>query len=398
MTVLPSFPFTPGPASEPPPEYDRYRAQNELPWVTLSSGRPARVVTRYADVRAVLSDKRFSRGAYTGTLFARENDSLPLVTTDGELHQRRRGSVAAAFTTRRVRQMRPWITELAEQRLDKLAGPVADLVRDFTVPYTMLVVCRILGVPDEDTALFRQWVDPMMSISGFTAEQVADGHRALHAYFQRLVDERKAQIERGEPAPGLITGMLSPASGECRLSPKETVVLAAAMMVAGYETTSNELGAVLHLLLRHPEWVAEIRADDGRAAPIIEEIIRYVCGNGTGGVPHVALADTPLPSGAVIREGEVVVPVPDAANRDPAVFEQPRCMNPDRGSNQHVVFGFGPHYCLGAELARLEMRIAVQRFVRRFPNATLTVPDDELKWRHTMFVRGLWGLPVALDG
>ncbi|MET0414469.1 MAG: cytochrome P450, partial [Actinoplanes sp.] len=181
-----------------------------------------------------------------------------------------------------------------------------------------------------------------------------------------------------------------------KLSPKETVVLSAGMMVAGYETTSNVMGSVLHLLLRHPKWVAEIRATPERVVPITEEIMRYICGNGTGGVPHVAMEDFPLPSGAVIREGEVVVPVPDAANRDPAVFDQPKCMNPDRDASPHVVFGFGRHYCLGAELARLEMQIGVQLFVDRFPHATVTVSDDELHWRHAMFVRGLWGLPVAL--
>lgn len=398
MTALPSFPFTPGPASEPPPEYDLCRAQAELPWVTLKDGKKARIATRWADVRAVLSDKRFSRGAYAGTLYARENETLPLVTTDGEVHDRRRGSVAAAFTARRVKQMRPWVTELAEQQLDKLTGPVADLVRDFTVPYTMLVVCRILGVPEEDTALFRQWVDPMMSISGFTPEQVADGHREMNAYFQRLVDERRTRIERGEPAAGLITEMLSPAGGAPRLSPTETVVLAAAMLVAGYETTSNEMGAVLHLLLRHPKWMAEIRENPERVGPITEEIMRYICGNGTGGIPHVALADVALPSGTVIREGDVVVPVPDAGNRDPSVFAQPHCMNPDRDANPHLVFGFGAHYCPGAELARLEIRVGVQRFLQRFPNATLTASDDELNWRHTMFVRGLWELPVVLHG
>ncbi|MBB4705911.1 cytochrome P450 [Sphaerisporangium siamense] len=364
----------------------------------LNSGREALLVARYQDVKLVLSDARFSRAAFAGTpLFARTAESLPLITTDAPEHSRRRGAVAHAFTARQVKRLRPMVEELvAEQIAAVAAGPrPADLVGGFTVPFTMRVMCRILGVPETEMSRFKPWVDPMMSIGRFPAEAVAAGHREMHDYFTDLVDGIQAALDEGRAVPGLIAEMLSPRKEERRLSRTEVITLSAGLFVAGYETTSNEMAAAVYELLRHPELLRRLRERPGDIEPVIEEVLRFLCGNGSGGVPHVATADVALSGGVVVPTGEVVVPIPDAANHDPDVFDEPRRLLPDRPDNPHVAFGFGPHYCLGAELARLEMRSGVSALFTAFPAMRLAVPEEDLSWRTDMFVRGLWELPVT---
>lgn len=391
MTEPAAFPFPVCPGLAPPPEYAEVTARAGLTGVRLSSGRDASLVTRYADVRFVLSDRRFSRSAYAGTLFARSVDSLPLVTTDAPVHSRRRSAAAHAFTARGVRAMAPMVRELAAAQAAELAaaGPGSDVIAGFTVPFALRVMCRVLGVPEDDAPLFKPWVDPMMSVSRYPADHVARCHRQFHDHFAALVD-RTAR----EPRPGLIHDLLTPRDPRRALTREEVVVLAAGLLVAGYETTSNVLAVVLHEILRAPELSRRAATPDG-LDPVLEEILRYFCGNGTGGVPHVATEEVRLPSGAVVPEGAVVVPIPDAANQDPAVFADPRRLDPDRAANPHVAFGFGAHHCLGAELARLELRVAVPALLGALPGLRVAVGPADLAWRTDMFVRGLWELPVT---
>ncbi len=398
MTDLQAFPFAVGPESEPPPEYARIREGSCPARGQLANGRAVRLVTRYDDVRQVLSDSRFSRSAYTdGTLFSRSAESLPLITTDAPEHSRRRSAVAQAFTARRVREMQSMIEDLAKVHVAELAdGPQpADLVSAFSVPFTLHVMCRILGVPEADTALFKPWVDPLMSINRYPADTVARSHEEFHGYFADLVDRTRVAIDAGARPPGLVADLLEPRNPERRLSRTETIALSAGLLIAGYETTSNELAAAVFHLLRRPELVAEVRRDPDRLPPVIEELVRYLCINGTGGVPHVATVDIPLSDGVVVKAGSVVVPIPDAANRDPEVFDEPDELRPDRVDNAHVGFGFGAHYCLGAELARLELRVGIAELLAAFPELRVAVPTAELRWRTDMFVRGPWELPVT---
>ena len=398
MTDPRSFPFPVCPAGEPPVEYAQVRQEPTLPRVRMNNGREALLVTRYRDVKHVLSDSRFSRSAFTGgALFSRTTESLPLITTDAPEHSRRRSAVAHAFTGRRVRAMRPMVRELAERQLAEITAgpPPVDLVNRFTVPFTLGVICRILGVPERDMHLFKPWVDPMMSVGRFPADEVARSHQELHAYFAGFVDVTQAAIDQSRPAPGLVAEMLAPHRPERRLSRTEVVTLAAGLLVAGYETTSNEMAAAIHQLLRRPALHDRVRRHPDRIGPVVEELLRFLCGNGTGGVPHVATVDVPLPDGVVVPAGEVVVPIPDAANRDPAVFAEPDRLRADRGDNPHVAFGYGPHYCLGAELARMEMCIGISALVCALPGLRIAVAEEELSWRTDMFVRGLWELPVT---
>jgi nocardicin N-oxygenase len=354
-------------------------------------------VTRHEDVRLVLSDPRFSRSAYTaGTLFARSTDSLPLATTDAPEHSRRRAAVARAFTARRVRALRPVVEELARHHACELAeGPApADLVSGFAVPFAQRVMCRILGVPESDIARFRPLVDQMMSIDRYPAETVARSHAEFQGYFAGLVGDTRAALDAGDRPDGLIADLLAPDNPARRLRDAEVVALSAGLLIAGYETTSNVLVASVYHLLDRPGLLAEVRAEPARLAPVIEELLRFQTLNGTGGVPHVATADVEL-SDVVVPAGSVVVPIPDAANRDPDVFAEPDELRPYREDNQHIGFGFGPHHCLGAELARLELRVGIGELLATLPGLRVAVAPGELRWRTDMFVRGLWELPVT---
>lgn len=398
MTEPPAFPFAAGPGTEPPAEYARIRAGACPAAGRLAGGREARLLTRHDDVRQVLSDPRFSRAAYTeGPLFARSADSLPLVTTDAPEHGRRRAAVALAFTARRVRAMRPMVEELAKQHVAELAaGPApSDLVSAFAVPFAQRVMCRVMGVPEADSALFKRLVDPMMSINRYPADTVARSHEEFQRYFADLVDRTRAALDAGDRPAGLVADLLEPHNPKRRLNRAEVIALSAGLLIAGYETTSNVLVASVYHLLRRPELVAEIRSAPERLAPVIEELVRYQSLNGTGGVPHVATVDIPLSGGVVVPAGSVVVPIPDAANRDPDVFDDPDELRPHREDNPHVGFGFGTHYCLGAELARLELRVGIGELLAAFPELRVAVPEEELRWRTDMFVRGLWELPVT---
>jgi cytochrome P450 len=393
-----TFPFPTGAGGGPPAEYARLRSGPGLSRLRLSNGREALIVTAYHDVRHILSDRRFSRSAFTGTpLFARTAESLALNTADAPDHGRRRGAIAPAFTARRVRELRPMVERLAAEQLAEIAAaprPV-DLVGRFTMPFAQRVMCRILGVPEDDLGRLKPWVDAMMSRGRFPADTVSGAHREMNGYFAALVDGTREALDAGRAVPGLIAEMLAPRRDGHRLSRDETITLAAGTLMAGYETTGNELGAAVYEVLRRPELARRVRERPDEVGPVVEELLRYLCVNGSGGVPHVATADVRLPGGDVVAAGEVVVPVPDAANHDPGVFAQPHCLRTDRAENPHVAFGFGAHHCLGAELARLEMRLGLTAVLTAFPTLRVACPAEELRWRTDMFIRGLWELPVT---
>ena len=396
MTAAPEFPFPVGPRSEPPPEYASLREQGCPHRVRLRAGGDALGVTRYDDVRQGLSDRRFSRSANAdGPLFARSPESLPLVMADPPDHGRRRAAVRSAFSARRVRELRPTIERVAAGLLDGLAaGPrPADLVGGFTVPLALAVVGGILGLSGADLRPVRQWVDPMMSAGRYPPEAVARGHRGLHDHVEAFVAGLERAEAAGDRRSGLVAEMLRCREGS-GLSRAEVVTLAAGLLVAGYETTGNQMGAALYEVLTRPELADRLRAEPDRPEPVIEELLRYISVNGTGGPPHVATEDLSL-GGVVVRAGEVVVPVPDAANRDPAVFAEPDRLLPDRDRHPHLTFGAGPHYCLGAELARLELAVGIPAVLRAFPGLRVAVPAADLRWRTDMLLRGLWELPVT---
>ncbi|GAA3093059.1 cytochrome P450 [Streptosporangium carneum] len=389
------FPFPEGPDARPPREYEELLGRPGLPLVMLSNGSEALLVARHAEVKAVLSDDRFSRASFAGRpMFARTPESLALATSDPPVHTRRRRAVLHAFTARRARRQTPWLRALAGDLLDELetrAQPV-DLVNAFTVPFALNAITEMLGVPADDRSQLRPLVDRMMSTTRFTREEVAAAHREAGDYFAGLVAAREAEIAAGEAGDDLLTELLAAPEAE-RLSREEIAVFGAGLLMAGYETTGNQLAICALTVLLDPALAGRLRADPDALAPAVEEMLRWSSLVATGGAPHVATEDVRLGE-TLVRAGQVVVPLTDAANRDPAVFADPGRFVPDREENPHVAFGHGRHFCLGAHLARAELQVGLGALLHRLPDLALAVPAGELVWRRGMFIRGLMELPV----
>ncbi|QKG26815.1 cytochrome P450 [Actinomadura verrucosospora] len=363
--------------------------------VQLPGGRDALLVTRHADVRAVLAGDRFGREAWTGgTLFARDAPSLALVASDPPTHTRRRRAVQARFTTRRAEADRPRAEALAERLLDDLeaAGPPADLLARFATPLPYTLICDMLGVPSGDLPRLLPWVSAMMSAGHVPAAEVEAARTGMFGYFRALLDARRAAAAAGEPGSDLLTALLTD-PGE-RLTADEITVFGLGLFMAGGETTSNFLAACVLELIARPDLAAALRADPSRIPAAVEEFLRWVWFGGTGGRPHAVLASTRL-GGTALRRGDVVVPLTDAANRDPDAFADADGFRPDRAPNPHLGFGHGRHLCLGAPHARMSLQVAVAALLRRLDGLDLAVDPSRLRWRERMFVRGVWELPVT---
>ncbi|TDD81250.1 cytochrome P450 [Actinomadura darangshiensis] len=356
--------------------------------VVLPGGREALLVTRHADVRTVLSGDRFGRGAWTGgTLFARTPSSLALATSDPPAHTRRRRAVQPRFTARRAEADRPRMEALAERLLDEMeaGGPPADLIARFATPFPYAVICDVLGVPAADLGHLLPWAGAMMSAGHHPPGEVRAAHEGMRGYFAGKVTARRAL-----PGADILTELLHGGG----LSREEIVVFGFGLLMAGGETTSNLLAACVLELASRPGLAARLRADPSLVPSAVEEFLRWVWFAGTGGHPHVVLADAAL-AGTPLARGDVVVPLTDAANRDPAAFPRVDEFDPARSPNPHLGFGHGRHMCLGAAHARAELQIAIAALLRRFDDLALAVDPARLAWRDRMFIRGLWRLPVT---
>ncbi|MDH6108796.1 cytochrome P450 [Kitasatospora sp. MAP12-15] len=395
------FPFPQGPGIGAPTAHEQLARTPGLTPVTLPSGLPAQLVARWAEVRTVLSDDRFSRASFPGhPLFARSSESLALAASDPPLHTRRRQAVRALFTARAARRLEPELRRLAEQALDRLVTlpQPTDLVEEFTVPFALRAITGLLGVPPEDEPWLRPRVDRMMSTTRFTAPQVATAHQEAREYFSELVERREREIAAGTPGADMLTALLS-APEERRLSRAEVVVFGAGLLMAGYETTSNQLAMCALVLFgeQGPGLADRLRAQPGALPAALEELLRLSSLVATGGAPHVVTEDLVLGS-TPLRAGEVVVPLTDAANLDAERFAQPTAFDPDRADNPHLAFGHGRHYCLGADLARAELRIGLSALLERFDGLRVDAPARGPRWRQGMFIRGPEQLPVRWSG
>lgn len=395
----PDFPFSHEPGPRPPRRFAELTAAPGLPGVQLSNGLPALLATRYADVRAVLSDDRFSRAEVAAKpMFARSDASLALVTSDAPVHTRRRQAVASEFTARRAREMAPRLRELAAEgvaRLRTLPQPV-DLLEEFTVPFALRTSTEQLGVPYDEAFALRPAMAAMMSFGSRTPEQVAAAHREVHAYFTGQIDRRRAEIDAGAPREDLLTRLLTGTAAD-RLSPEEAAVMGAGLLMAGFDTTANQLAMTAFMVFRDPALTERLRVDPDAVEPAIEETLRWSSLIATGGAAHVALEDVQL-GDVLVPAGQVVVPLAAAANQDCAAFADPDRFDPARADNPHMAFGHGRHYCLGAPLARLQLRIGLDALLAGLPKPSIAVPEDEVRWKTGQFIRGPIALPVRWDG
>jgi len=380
---------------DPVEEMTRIREDEGVRELETGYGARAYMVTRYADVREVLADGgRFSNaGAFrppddTRTEAERDRDRAGnLLAYDPPEHSRLRRMLTPEFTVRRMRRLEPRIVEIVDDHLDALArsGPPADLVSGFALPIPSLVICELLGVPYADREEFQDRTGQLLDLS-LELDLRRRLARENREYMSALVAQ--AQADPGED----MLGMLVREHGH-DLTTDELIGIGELLLIAGHETTSNMLGLGTLALLRHPEQLALVRADPAATAPAIEELLRWISIVHTG-VVRTTTTEVEI-AGTRIGAGELVFCALPTANRDPALLADPERLDVRRGAPGHLAFGHGVHHCLGAPLARMEMRIAFPALLRRFPQLALAVPYEELSFRAYHFVYGLRALPVT---
>ncbi|GIJ78122.1 Cytochrome P450 [Micromonospora phaseoli] len=386
---------TPGPDKHP--YYARFAASGSgvLPVVRQVGGEwlPALLICRYDDVREVLRRQDlFSRA--TAAHADQVDVSGTMLGMDGAEHAKVRGTVKDSFTKPAVSELRDTVRAAAEAQLAVLVakGGRADLVGDFAVPFGLNVISDLLGLPEPDRAQFRRWGDMFMGSGDLSRAEAARSAEEMGGYLWQQLDGR-----RGCPSDDLMTRIATAAADQ----PVDVQVkLPLSLIVGGWETTASSISTFVYLLrtrpyaghdcawdhlLQHPEQV------DGAVA----ELERLHSTSNGDEMPRRVMADVTLPSGARLTEGDIVIPSHDAANRDPRVFTDPERMDFGRDPNPHLSFGYGPHYCIGAHLGALEVRVALALLLRELPGLRLAVAPDEVRWKQGHAILGPVELPVT---
>jgi cytochrome P450 len=314
-----------------------------------------------------------------------------LLTTDPPEHTRLRKLVSGAFSHRRVEQLRPWIAGLAAELAGQVAaaGQPADLRRLFALPLPIRVICHLLGVPFADRDRFQGWTELAYSMVLAEADRVQAAMDSLTGYIAELVAAKRTA--GAEPADLLDELIHADADGD-RLSTDELVAFGMNLLVAGHETSANQIASFVLALLREPGPWRRLGAEPELLPGAVEELLRYNRLSEVGQL-RVATEDVVL-AGQPIRAGEGVMAALAAANRDPRAFDRPDELDLDRAPGRHLAFGIGPHFCLGAHLARVELQEALRALLHRFPELRLAVPAGELPWRQVL-ISGVAELPVA---
>ncbi|GAB2631538.1 cytochrome P450 [Streptomyces capparidis] len=383
------------PALEFDPLLDDLLVNEPVARIRLPNGEgTAWLVTRHEDVAFVTSDARFSRQALVDTPVTRLAPhriptSEAVGFADPPEHTRLRRTVSKAFTTRRAEQLRPRIRQIAEQLLDAVEadGPPADLVGRYTGPLALDVISEVMGVPPEDRPRMGELANVLISMAyGREASEQAKEEAA--AYFSGLA-RRRAEEPRDD-----VLSSLAGAERRGELSHGELVGLVVLVQTSAAHAVRNNSANMIYALLTHPEQLAALRADRSLLPQAVEELLRYVPHRNGVGQCRIATEDVQV-GGVTIRAGEAVYASYLAANRDSSVFPEPGRLDIGRGTVPHMAFGHGPHYCLGASLARVECEVILSCLLDRFPGLRLAVPPGEVPWRRKALIRGPESLPVA---
>ncbi|MFD0310970.1 cytochrome P450 [Streptomyces sp. NPDC127119] len=398
-------------ATDPYPAYAWLREHAPVHRTKLPSGVEAWLVTRYTDAKQALADGRLSKNPahHDGTEHAKGRTGIPgerkaelmthLLNIDPPDHTRLRRLVSKAFTPRRVAEFGSRVQELTDQLIDGFAGKgEADLIHDFAFPLPIYAICDLLGVPREDQDDFRDWAGMMIRHGGGPRGGVARSVKKMRGYLAELI-HRKRQELTDVPAPGedLISGLIRASDHGEHLSENEAAAMAFILLFAGFETTVNLIGNGTYALLTHPGQRQRLQESLAAGHPDllatgVEELLRY---DGPVELATWRFATEPLSVGGQdIAAGDPVLVVLAAADRDPDRFEDPDTLDLSRRDNQHLGYGHGIHYCLGAPLARLEGQTALAALLTRLPDLQLAGDSADLRWRGGLIMRGLRTLPV----
>ncbi len=396
MTTLFEFnPFDDATRRDPFPLYARGRELG----IHRHAGLPVFSVFRYADTVDVLRDSGTWSRVFPPPPGLEEFGGRPpsMIGTDPPEHERLRGLVNQAFTPKIIRRLEPRMVEIANELLDVgLAKRNVDLVQALTYPLPVTIIAEIIGVPTEDNARFKSWSDKLVETLGAglfapPSRELLQRNRAivdeLGDYFRRLVELRRA-----DPREDLLTGLALAELEGSKLSFDELLQMLILLLVAGNETTTTLIGNTVLTLVEHRAELERLRRDPELVPSAIEEVLRF--SSPVQLDPRRASRDVEL-CGEKVREGEMAISWLGSANRDESVFREPDRFDVGRKENRHLAFGFGTHYCLGSNLARLEAQIALRALLARtksFELATL----KPLPLHRSLVFRSFTEIPVEL--
>ncbi|WP_371792130.1 cytochrome P450 [Streptomyces sp. NBC_01471] len=382
------FPHTDGLA--PLPELAELRRHEPVVRVRLPGGGTAWLVTRHADVRRVLADPRFSRTRATGEQGGggRRATALPdsILTTDPPDHSRLRRLIAPALTVRSAEAMRDGIAALAHDLLTGVKptpGPV-DLVPHFTRPLPLAVICDLLGTPRVDADRLDAWDNVLRSVTAKNAE-VSTAVDEMSTYLAGLI-----AVKRAHPADDMLSALIAARDDDDRLSEGELISFCVVLLMGGYSTTANRLAGLVHLLLEQPERYRLLCREPGRIPGAVEELLRYAQAS-VGANMRVATEAVPL-GGVTVAEGDAVIALTTSANHDERVYPEPDLLDLTRDTPSHLAFGHGAHFCVGAQLARVQLQEALRALTRLYPGLRAAGP---VRWRTGRTSRAPQTLPVT---
>ncbi|MEU1885877.1 cytochrome P450 [Micromonospora rifamycinica] len=388
---LPTARITP---FDPPAELAEYRRETPIRPMVYPDGHVGWLVTSHALARRLLSDQRFSaRSEFKRAPVARPSadpffgaPALPgwLVDMDAPEHTRLRLQLAGKFTARRMKDMRPLLERIVDDQLTVMEkhGPPADLVSSFALPVPSLAICELLGVPYHDRAEFQRNSATLFSLEA-SAQDASRAMDELYALLRKLVVDRDTDTG----------GLLDMLAAEGTLAIEEIVGIGVLLLTAGHESTAGSLGLSVFTLLSHPAHLARLQAEPEVIDNAVEELLRYLTIFHFG-VPRTPLEDVEF-EGHLLRAGESITISLPAVNRDHRWFAEPDRLDFDRRTAGHMAFGYGIHQCLGQNLVRMEMRVALPAIIRRFPRLALAVTPDEVPLKTNVSVYGVHELPVT---
>ncbi|MGY0055248.1 cytochrome P450 [Streptomyces sp. LZ34] len=344
-------------------------------------------VSDYRLARKVLADTRFSRAAAGAAdmpkLASIDPSPTSIISLDGSAHARLRRIVAGAFTERRISALRPVIETRVTELLDALAAQrerPADLVSGLSAPLPLSVLCHMLGIPVADHESFREWVPVLFDLGGESAENRARAFRITH-YMSKLIGRK-----RREPGDDLISALIQMADDEGKLTNRELVTLSLSLLMAGYDSTADQITLAFLSLLHDPGRAAALRADPELISAEVEELLRT---NPSAPVSFSRAVTEPVQlEGVTILPGQPVLVFLMGANRKVRETGSPAV------GNSHLTFGHGVHRCLGAPLARLQLATVIRMTLDRFPRLALAEDVDALDWKPAAATRGLRALRV----
>ncbi|MEH6375701.1 cytochrome P450 [Streptomyces sp. KLMMK] len=395
----PAFPMARRCPFGPPEEYAKLRASQPVSRATLKvNGKPAWLITKHEHIKKVLGDSRVSANlklpGYPLQVPVPEEmlQAVPLtfLSMDPPDHTVQRRMLAPEFSVRRMRELRPRVQQIVDERIDAMlaAGGPADLMTALALPVPSLVICELLGVPYEDHPRFETWAGQIMS-RDISEEERGRAHYELDRYVDGLVTAKE-----GEPGDDMISRLIEKNRAEPAVGHADIVSMARLMLVTGHETTANMIALGTLALLEHPGQLAAVTADPALLPRAVEELLRYFSISDSG-TARVALEDIEV-GGTLIRAGEGILPLNNAANHDEDVFADPDTLNIHREeARSHLAFGYGVHQCIGQNLARLELDVVYGTLFRRVPGLRLAASPEDLRFKDDAIVFGVYELPVT---